>query len=224
MNLTAPIKVHVVALPLVCWGLRRLVESAQPHMEVVGCAASVAESLALLQQQNPDIVLLDLDGEGSLSVEALTLLCNQAPIKVLAVTGSAGTTALDQAVLAGARGVVQKRESPETLLKAVEKVHAGEIWIDRGATGRLFAELGRRRSADTKDPGFRKIAALTTRERQTIEALVTDVSARSSVISARLTISEHTLRNHLTSIYAKLGVSNRVELYAFATKHGLGLR
>jgi DNA-binding NarL/FixJ family response regulator len=216
---TRSIQVHLVAQPLVCWGLERLVQTAHPRLEVVGMAATTAESLPMLERNSADVVVLDLDGEESgnsvLELQARTRA------KILVLTGSPDVMMLDRAVLAGVRGVVRKRESPATLLKAIEKVHEGELWIDRGATSRIFMEMARQKAAEKNDPDKSKIATLTMRERQTIVALASDASAPGKVIAGRLCISEHTLRNHLTSIYSKLGLSNRLDLYAYASKHSL---
>jgi two-component system, NarL family, nitrate/nitrite response regulator NarL len=211
------IKVHLVAQPLVCWGLERLVQSAHPRLEVVGMASSLAESMALLERHAPDVVVLDVDSEEQ--TQSLAQLQAQTRAKVLLLTASSDMAMLDRAVLAGVRGVVKKHESPATFLKAIEKVHEGEFWVDRGATGRLFLEMARQKAAERNDPEKSKIATLTTRERETIAALASDASAPGKVIAGRLCISEHTLRNHLTSIYSKLGLSSRLDLYAYATKH-----
>lgn len=214
-----PIQVHLVAQPLVCWGLERLVQTAHPRLEVAGSAASMAESLPLLQRSPADVVVVDLDGDDA--SDALAQLQAQSQAKVLVLTGSPDASLLDQVVLGGVRGVVKKREPPATLLKAIEKVHEGELWIDRGATSRIFMEMARQKAAEKNDPEKSKIATLTLRERQTIVALASDASAPGKVIAGRLCISEHTLRNHLTSIYSKLGLSNRLDLYAYASRHSL---
>jgi two-component system, NarL family, nitrate/nitrite response regulator NarL len=214
-----PIQVHLVAEALVCWGLERLVQTGRPGLEVAGMASSLAESLPLLQRYPADVVVIDLDGEDV--CESLVELHAQTHARVLVVTGSADMAVLDRVVLAGVRGIVKKRESPSTLLKAIEKVHDGELWIDRGATSRIFMEMARQKASEKNDPEKSKIATLTMRERQTIIALASDASAPGKVIAQRLCISEHTLRNHLTSIYSKLGLSNRLDLYAYASKHSL---
>jgi len=216
-----PIQVHLVALPLTAWGLARLVQSAHPRLGLAGVAASVAESLLLLDRQAPPVVVVVVDLDGEDGPGSLALLHAQSRAKVLVLSGSRDAALHDSAVLAGARGVVQKRESPSILLKAIEKVHEGELWIDRGATGRIFMELTRQKSAEGKSPEKQKIAMLTVRERQTIATMASDASAPGKVFAERLHISEHTLRNHLTSIYSKLGLSNRLDLYAYAHKHGL---
>lgn len=216
---TRSIQVHIVAQPLVSWGLERLVQTASPRLEVVGVAATLAESLPLLERSPPDVVVLDLDGEQA--PEAVSELQSRTRAKILVLTGSLDLRMLDRVVLAGVRGVVRKRESPATLLKAVEKIHEGELWIDRGATSRIFMEMARQKASEKSDPEKSKISTLTVRERETIMALASDASAPGKVIAGRLCISEHTLRNHLTSIYSKLGLSNRLDLYAYASKHSL---
>jgi two-component system, NarL family, nitrate/nitrite response regulator NarL len=213
------IQVHLVALPLVCWGLERLVQSATPRLEVAAMSASLAEIGPLAGQGQVDVMVIDLDScEGT---EGLADLAQAGRMKLLLLTSSPEMALVDRAVLAGARGVVKKRDPPSVLLKAIEKVHEGELWVDRVATSRIFLELARQQAARRKDPEASKIATLTSRERQTIVAVASDAAAPGKVIANRLCISEHTLRNHLTSIYSKLGLSNRLDLYAYATKHRL---
>ena len=216
-----PIQVLLVALPLVAWGLERLVESAQPKLMLAGSASSVAQYLLSLHQYTPDVVVLDLDSEDC--IESLADLHSQTKAKILVVTGSSDVALHDSAVLAGARGVVDKRDSASAsiLLKAIEKVHDGELWIDRNATSRIFLELARKKAERDIGPEQHKIAKLTRREHQTIASLASDPSAPGKLVAEKLHISEHTLRNHLTSIYSKLGLTNRVDLYAYAHKHGL---
>lgn len=214
-----PIHVHLVALPLVAWGLERLVESDQPRLALTGSVATVAECLRGLNGAVPDVVVVDLDGEDGTA--PLAELHSRTKAKILVVTGSRDEALHDRAVLVGARGVVEKRETAPTLLKAIERVHAGEIWIDRNATSRIFLELARKKSLGADHPEQHKIASLTRRERQTIAALAADAAAPGKRVAERLHISEHTLRNHLTSIYSKLSLTSRLDLYAYAHRNGL---
>ncbi|HWI81816.1 response regulator transcription factor [Ramlibacter sp.] len=210
------IPVFVVALPLVGWGLERLLESAHPKFEVVGSASRIEEALMQLERRPVEVVVLVADG---LRTEDMASFCAKSAAKVLLITGSADHAWVDSAVMAGVRGVIRTGEPPEALLKAIVKVHDGELWIDRGATSRIFMEMARQKAAARDDPERSKIATLTLRERQTIAAVASDAAAPGKVIADRLCISEHTLRNHLTSIYSKLGLSNRLDLYAYATRH-----
>lgn len=216
-----PILVMLVALPLVAWGLERLVESAQPGLRLMGSVSSVADSLSSMGQRTPDVVVVDLDGEQG--ADSLGLLHSKTSARILAVTGSPHEVLHDEAVIAGARGVVNKRDvdAAQNLLKAIEKVHRGEIWIDRNATSRIFLELVRRRSSQVQHPDKQKIASLTRRELQALTTLASDPGSSSREVAEKLFISENTLRNHVTSIYSKLGLANRVDLYAFAQRNGL---
>ena len=205
----------------VLWGLEKLIEGEHPRMQVVGKATTSAEALKLLDEVKPDIILLDLDLGGENGSNAIQALISKSKAKVLVLTGSRDIAVHDAAVLAGARGVVEKGEPAETILKAIRKVHEGEIWLDRSATGRIFLELSRSKAAEAQNPEQRKIASLTPRERQIVAEIGSDAAAGSKVIAERLHISEHTLRNHIASIYEKLEVSSRLELFAYAGKHGI---
>ena len=205
----------------VLWGLEKLIEGEHPRMQVVGKATTSAEALKLLDEVQPDIILLDLDLGGENGSNAIQSLIAKSKAKVLVLTGSRDIAVHDAAVLAGAMGVVEKGEPAETILKAIRKVHEGEIWLDRSATGRIFLELSRNKASEAQNPEQRKIASLTPRERQIVAEIGSDAAAGSKVIAERLHISEHTLRNHIASIYEKLEVSSRLELFAYAGKHGI---
>lgn len=205
----------------VLWGLERLIASASPGMEVAGTATNAADALALLDQAAPDVILLDMDLGRESGLDAIPKLIEKSPAKILVLTGVRDKALHDKAVLAGARGVVEKEAAAETLLAAIRKVHEGELWLDRAAAGRIFVEFSRRAAPQKPDPEQRKIAELTDREREIISAIVTDAGATAKAIAGKLHISEHTLRNHLTAIYSKLGVANRLELFAYAHRHGL---
>jgi len=214
---THAVRVYVIAPSMICWGLERLVQTAHPRMELAGSATKVD---ALAMEHAPcDVVVILMDAEEDL--HQLVWLQAGSQAKCLVVTGSHGTVLCDKAVLAGARGVIHTSDSPQSLLKAIEKIDDGELWIDRGATSRIFLEMARQKAAEGNDPETTKISTLTRRERQTIAAFAGDAAVPAREIAKRLCISEHTLRNHLTSIYNKLDVSNRLDLYAYATRHGL---
>lgn len=212
------IQVVVVAPAMLAWGLERLVQSA-PRLSVAGSAGSIAEAQDALKRCRADVVILDLDG--GYGAEAIADLKSWTEGAIVALTSSGDIAVLDQAVVAGVRGIVRKSDPPAALLKAAERVDAGELWIDRGAAGRIFLELSRQNAQRASDPERIKIETLTARERQMIMAVTSDAAAPGKVIARRLAISEHTLRNHLSSIYGKLGLSNRVDLYAYATRNRL---
>lgn len=204
------------------WGLVKLIESEKPRMEVVGTARSSEEALEKIGLLCPDVILLDLDLGGTSALDILpTLLLNPAS-RVLVFTGERDQAMLDLAVFRGARGILRKDASAEQVLKAIEKTADGEIWLDRETLGRVFSEFMSPKPASKLDPEAEKLASLTPRERKIIHAVVEGNGAHNKALADRLFISEHTLRNHLTAIYQKLGVSNRLELYVYAAKHQLG--
>lgn len=214
------IRVMVVAPALIAWGLEKLLESVPTRMQSAGSVGHVGACLGALSHTTPDVLLLDLDGPDE--PETITQLQQCSPARVLALTGSRDTSLADRAVLAGARGAVHKRETPPLLLQAIEKVHAGQVWVDREATGRIFMELARQQGQlRQRHEHQERIETLTRRERQTLSALLASPQAPGKRVAATLHITENTLRNHLTAIYAKLGVASRTELHAYGMRHGL---
>ena len=204
----------------VVWGLQRLVDGEAPRMAVVATAHDIPEALRELDTHEVDVILVDLDLGGASGLDAIPRFLERSSARVLVLTGVRDPAIHDRAVLAGACGVVLKEEPAATILKAIEKASAGELWLDRAATGRIFVELSRR-SAAPPEPPKTALSTLTARERQIVVELASDAGATTRKIAQKLCISEHTLRNHLTSIYDKLGVSSRLELWAFANEQGL---
>jgi two-component system nitrate/nitrite response regulator NarL len=204
------------------WGLTQLINSAAPRMVVVAAASGREEALEAARREQPDIVLLDLDLGAEDGADLLPALLGECRARVLVCTGVRDTVAHDRAMLRGARGVVHKEEPAGVILKAVEKVHAGELWLDRLGMGRVFEKLldaGRR---PQRDPEAEKMATLTPREREVIAAVTERGQSTNRKIAEHLNMSESTLRNHLTTIYDKLGVENRLDLFKYALRHGLG--
>ena len=206
----------------ILWGLEKLIETAKPAMHVVGSATSYRQALKLLSDTPADVILLDLDLGEENGLHAIPQLLAASPAKILVLTGLRDEAVHHSAVLAGARGVIEKEARAESILAAITKVNQGEIWLDRATTGKLLVEISRKMDGrNALDSAGRKIAALTIREREIITVTVTNAGSTAKTIAEKLRISEHTLRNHLTSIYEKLGVANRLELFAFAHEHRL---
>jgi DNA-binding NarL/FixJ family response regulator len=208
----------------ILWGLERLIESGKPAMQVVGTATNCADALKLMDKAAPDLILLDIGLGTENGVEEIPNLLARSHAKILVLTGLRDESLHDKAVLAGASGVVEKEAPAETILAAIQKVHEGQLWLDRVATGRIFLEFARENAAQAVDPERAKIASLTDREREIVAIAATHAGFNAKAIAELLFISEHTLRNHLTSIYDKLQVANRLELFAYVHKHGLTKR
>jgi DNA-binding NarL/FixJ family response regulator len=222
---SAPIRVLLIDdHRSILWGLERLIESGRPAMQVVGTATNCADALKLIDTAAPDLILLDIGLGTENGVDEIPNLLARSHAKILVLTGLRDESLHDKAVLAGASGVVEKEAPAETILAAIEKVHEGQLWLDRVATGRIFLEFARENAAQAVDPERVKIASLTDREREIVSIAATHAGFNAKAIAEMLYISEHTLRNHLTSIYDKLQVANRLELFAYVHKHGLTKR
>jgi two-component system nitrate/nitrite response regulator NarL len=205
------------------WGLQQLIESAHPRMCVAGAVTTRHELLAHPALAQADVVLLDLDLAGSNAVDAMGELTRLSSARVLVLTAEEDPAVLRNVVLKGARGVLHKSAPAETLLRAIEKVAAGGFWLDATLLDELLGQAGGPGPApQPHDPGATAIASLTPREREIVLAMVRKPSAKQLALADDLGMSEHTLRNHLTTIYDKLGVRGHMELYVFATEHGLG--
>lgn len=206
---------------VVLWGLRNLVESESPRMCVVGSAQNRSEAFRAARATRPDVILLDLGlGEES-GLDFLPRLREEAGARVLVLTGVRDEETHRRAIQRGASGVVCKDAPAEVVLKAIRKVHEGEVWLDRAAAYQVLAELIRRGTTVQDDPQAERVASLTPKEREIITVIASEENSTNKQVAQRLHISENTLRNHLSSIYDKLGISNRLELLKFALARGL---
>ena len=216
--MTDPIRVVLVEPQrLIREALRALLQST-PAITVVGEATGAPDLFKLIDLHQPDVVLIAFDGASEREftmLEELPRVAARAPTLMLVSELHAGFQAT--AIERGVMGVVPKSHSAELLVKAVQKISSGELWLDRSQTADVVNRLTRRRADD--DPEVTKIASLTARERQ-IVALVTE-GLDNKEIAERLFISESTARNHLTSILDKLQLSNRFQLAVYAFRRGL---
>ena len=202
--------------PLFLSGLRLLIQS-EPGLSVVGQAANRMAALDGARLK-PDIILLDLDLGSEISVDFLPdLLRIGVSSRVIVVTGVPDPELQLRAVRLGAMGVVLKVEVVSTLFKAIRKVHAGEVWLNRSMVATVMTEFVQPSKRKT-DPEAVKIASLTERELEVIALL--GEGKRNKQIAERLFISEKTVRHYLTSIFDKLEVSDRLQLMIYSYKHG----
>jgi DNA-binding NarL/FixJ family response regulator len=171
----------------------------------------------------PDVILLDLDLNGKSSLDCLPALLSNNVSRVLVLTAERRQSILETAIVRGARGVLHKDTEAEQVLKAIEKIYQGELWINQDMLGCVLGKLTAQGKTIAPDPEKEKIASLTIREKKIIDTVVRENGAPNKIIAQRLFISEHTLRNHLTSIYQKLAVGNRLELYVYAVRHALAV-
>ncbi|HET9662892.1 MAG TPA: response regulator transcription factor, partial [Burkholderiales bacterium] len=204
---------------LVLCGLQRIIDDEKPDLAVVGTSTSCENAVDLAADVAPDVVVLD--AALSAQNEAVVPLMSERNMRVLLLGAMDASLTHEVAILRGACGVVRKEDTPEVLIKAIKSVHSGELWLDRSTTGRLFVELSRQNGRASANPVSRKLGSLTSREHDIVRSLVSRPGADNKTLAEELHIGEHTLRNHLSRIYDKLGVPNRVELYIFAQRHGV---
>jgi two-component system nitrate/nitrite response regulator NarL len=204
---------------LVREGLRYIL-GQQARFLVVGEAGAGKQALALARDLQPDITLLELNLDGDLYAEIISdLLVAADETRIILVTGITDASILNLAVKLGAMGVVHKAEASQVLLKAIEKVYLGEVWIDRVMMASVLASLSRGRQNNDTHPEAARIASLSEREREVITLI--GQGMKNKEIAHCLTISETTVRHHLSSIYNKLDVSDRLELTIYAFRYGL---
>ncbi|WP_114971952.1 response regulator transcription factor [Rhodoferax ferrireducens] len=207
------------------WGLHRLIDASSVRMEVVGTASSRNELLNHDAAATADVILLDLDLGGEDAASSLACLRQRCPGRILILTASDNPEQHRAAMIKGASGVIHKSAPAETILRAIEKVNNGEVWLDRALLGEVLGMLTNdspTAAPRQADPDAQRIASLTAREREIVVTMVHRAGAKQLAVADELNMSEHTLRNHLTTIYSKLGVRGRLELHVFSTTHGLG--
>jgi two-component system, NarL family, nitrate/nitrite response regulator NarL len=216
----APQKIRIVIIDdqlVVREGLRMLLEN-HPGMKVVGMAGTRSEAIDLIARQPSDLIIVNLELGGYSALSFLPQLREAAKTaRILVLTASRDSEMHQKAAQLGAMGVVLKENAADLLLKAIEKVYLGEAWLDRLTLGNLIWQMSSQ-DKDSLDPQRKKISSLTERERQVIALIAQGLKNRQ--IAERLFISPTTVTHHLSSIYSKLGVSDRLELvvYAFANK------
>jgi DNA-binding NarL/FixJ family response regulator len=190
--------------------------SASPGVDVVGEATDGDEAVRLTVELEPDVVLMDLHMPGTNGVEATRRISEQRPgVAVLALTMLEGDDAVFSALRAGARGYLLKGAGREEIVSAVAAAVRGEVVFSAGIAPRVLAFFSRPASA-----GAQPFAELTEREREILDLVARGLT--NPAIARRLVLSEKTVRNHVSNVFAKLHVSGRAEAVARARDAGLG--
>jgi DNA-binding NarL/FixJ family response regulator len=202
--------------PLVRAGLERIL-SAQEGFDVVAQCADGEAALAALQTTNADVVLMDVRMRGMDGIEATRRIRELDGPPVLVLTTFDDDEVLWGAIEAGAAGFVLKEASAEDLMAATRAVASGGAWLDPAVTPRVLevtraTGLPHRREVE-------KATTLTDRELDVLRHMATGQS--NSEIAAALFVSEATVKTHVGSIFAKLGVRDRAGAIVFAYQHGL---
>ena len=186
-------------------GLRTFLD-LQEDIEVVGEAADGAEALEAVERLSPDVVLIDLVMPGVDGIEAIRGLRERAPaVRAIVLSSFIDDEKLFPAVRAGAAAYLLKDVQPQELVEAIRTVHAGGALLHPRVASRLLEELA-------TDP-------LTPREREVLSLLGRGMANK--VIARELSLSEKTVKAHVSSILAKLGVTDRTQAALYAVRAGL---
>jgi DNA-binding NarL/FixJ family response regulator len=205
-----PISVLIVDdHPVVRRGLRVLLE-VQDGIEVAGEAGDGDAALALAAEHAPDVILLDLKLPGVDGIAVLgELKARDSPARVLVLTSATEPASASLAIRSGAAGVLYKDVDPDALVRAIRSVHDGHLLLAPGAAGTLV------HPSAGWGPG-RGLDALTRREREVLAELAKGRSNRE--IARALRVSEKTVKAHVSSVLAKLGVQDRTQAALLAVR------
>ncbi len=196
-------------------GLKALLEH-HPQFEVIGEAGNAKDAIELVGQIKPDIVLMDIRLPGTSGIEACEEITHNYPeTRVVMLTSYAEDEMLFSAIRAGASGYVLKQIGGDDLIRALEAVGRGEALLDPAVTQRVFQEVRRA----VKEEEASAFANLSQQERHVL--LLVSEGKTNREIAKSLFLGEGTVRNYVSSILSKLGVSNRAEAAAYAVEHNL---
>jgi two-component system, NarL family, nitrate/nitrite response regulator NarL len=205
---------------LVRTGLKLLLESFD-GFEVIGEAETFLDGIEKTSE-SPDIIMVDLNAFSQHSnSENILHAPNIGKSRILLLTDEDDPEVNLNAVKMGAMGIVNKKESAEVLHKAIERIYAGEVWINRAMMAKVMGGMWNHNypSSINDNPEAQKIASVTHREREVITLI--GQGCKNKQIAEQLFISEITVRHHLTSIFAKLGVCDRFELAIYSYRNGM---
>ena len=194
-------------------GLRALIER-QPGMEVVGEAATVRQAVSQVEQLAPDVVVLDIRLPGGNGLEACRQIKDLRPeTRIIVLTSYPDDEMLFDAISCGADGYVLKQIGSDALIRALEQVGRGESLLDPSVTDRVFAKMREVRQQERAHA----FADLSAQEMQILGRVVEGETNRE--IGTALQLSEKTVRNYVSIILSKLGLSSRAQAAAYAARH-----
>jgi DNA-binding NarL/FixJ family response regulator len=197
----------------------RLILRQEKGIKIVGEAATGPQTIHVISELKPDIVLLDITMPEMDGIQAIQPIREKSPkTKPLMLTASMDEAIIFKALKAGAKGYLSKDARISDLIRAIHAVHQGELWIERKLMARFFDEEA------VADPGeedqhLRTKGGLTPREQEVLRVLTT--GSTNKEIGEALFISEKTVKTHLNSIFRKLNVTHRLQAILYAISRGL---
>jgi NarL family two-component system response regulator LiaR len=200
---------------VVCDGLRAILGTV-PEIEVIGVAGNGAEAVELVEKDPPDVVLMDLNMPVMNGIQATRKICERFPaVRVLALTTYDADEWVFDAIRAGASGYLLKGTPRADLINAITGTAAGQTFIDPGVAGKLFTHV----AGVNIEHDSTVAESLSPRELEVLRLLA---KGRSNTdIAAELFLSEGTVRNYVSGIFVKLGVTDRTQAAVIALRHGL---
>jgi DNA-binding NarL/FixJ family response regulator len=195
-------------------GLRRLLET-RSDLQIVGEAGDGAKAAALIRDLAPDIVLLGLGASAGAALDVLRTSAVCGSVSTILLTASVDRPEVANAFQLGARGVVPKDSAVDTLFASIDSVMDGQYWIGDNGVSDVAGSLRKLNIARRRVKAF----GLTRRELEIVRAIVDGYTNKQ--IAKRSSISESTVKRHVTHIFDKLGASNRIEIALFAAHHRL---
>lgn len=195
-----------------------MILNAQPDIEVVAEAGGGAAALEAVREHMPDVVLLDVRMPQMDGIEAARVVCAETSCRVIMLTTFDQDDYIYDALYAGASGFLLKDVRRDDLVQAVRVVAAGESLLAPTVTRRLIRDLTRNRPREGRQPAER-LAVLTARELETLMLLGRGLS--NAEIAAAMTVTEHTVKTHVSNVLSKLGLRDRVQAVITAYETGL---
>ncbi len=196
-------------------GLEMLL-SLEKDFQIVGCAQDGQEALELTAQKSPDLILMDLKMPGMNGIEATREIRKKFPrVKILVLTTYDDDEWVFDAIRAGASGYLLKDTPRQKIVEAIRGTLAGKTFVDPSVAGKLLQQV----AGQPSQPASLLAQKLTERELDVLRLLAKGMT--NAEIAAALYLSEGTVRNHISAILEKLGVSDRTQAAVIAIQHGL---
>jgi DNA-binding NarL/FixJ family response regulator len=200
------------------WGICELIKS-DPRFAICSSSTNGVDAIRNVQACKPDVIVIEPELDSEDAIPLVETLIQKTGGKVILLTSNRNPALQDRAILKGARGIVLKTDPPETLLKALDKISQGELWLNRNATSRILMKATESNTSKDLSEEQARLTLLTPKEEKVTRAIQLYPKKTLREVAETLHISEHTLRNHLASTYDKLGVRNRLELFVFCGKY-----